>query len=140
MRHRWWISALVLGALTPALASCSHAQTEGQPDRTELISVPDGECDISWWLAPLVEDVSAEAEKIAAVALADAEVDAGEWQEWHTLLDGDPDNDTANSVRLHGAAYLEVVRADVRAALEAAGYPDADRIIEVYSELNCEER
>ncbi len=98
---------------------------------------PAARCDISWWLTPLVEDVSDAAERIAAAALSDADVSADEWKEWHALPDGDPDNDTANPVRLHGAAYLEVVRADVRDALGSAGYPDTDRIIEVHSELSC---
>jgi hypothetical protein len=58
-------------------------------------------------------------------------------EEWHTLLDSDPDNVTADPVRLRGAAYLEVVRAEVRDALASAGYPDTSRIIEVNSELSC---
>lgn len=101
--------------------------------------MPGGRCDISWWLTPLVEDVPHEAERIAAAALSDADVSAEEWKEGHALIDGDPDNDTANPVRLHGAAYLEVVRAEVRSALESAGYPDTERIIEVHSELSCED-
>ena len=44
--------------------------------------------------------------------------------------------DSANPVRLRGA-YLEAVRAEVRQALEAFGYPDNERIIEVYSDLQC---
>ena len=37
------------------------------------------------------------------------------------------------------AAYLEAVRAEVRTALEEAGYPDTDRVIEVYSDIACSE-
>lgn len=99
--------------------------------------MPGSKCEISWWLTPQVEDVSNEAESIAAAALSNADVSADEWEEWHALLDGDPDNETANPVRLHGAAYLEVVRAEVRDALASAGYPDTNRIIEVSSELSC---
>ena len=87
----------------------------------------------------MVEDIPEEAGKIAAAALSGADVSAEEWEVFHALLDGDPDNDSDNPVRLHGAAYLEVVRNDVRDALEAAGYPDTNRIIEVNSELNCED-
>lgn len=57
----------------------------------------------------------------------------------HTLLDGDPDNDDSDPIRLHGAAYLEVVRGEVRNALADAGYPDTDRVIEVNSSLSCAE-
>lgn len=125
-------------ALTAALVGCRGGfQAEGEPDRSESITVPGGQCDISWWLTPLVEDGSDAAEMIAAAALSDADVSSDEWKEWHALLDVDPDNDTANPVRLHGAAYLEVVRAEVRDALESAGYPDTDRVIEVNSELSC---
>lgn len=138
MRHRWWVSGLGVVALTAALVGCRGGfRAEGEPDRAESITVPGGTCDISWWLTPQVEDVSNEAERIAAAALSDADVSADEWEEWHALLDADPDNDTANPVRLHGAAYLEVVRAEVRDALASAGYPDTDRIIEVNSELSC---
>ena len=140
MGYRWWISGLGVIALTSVLVGCQVGpQTEGPPDRTESIAVPGGECNISWWLTPLVEDIPEEAGKIAAAALSAADVSADEWEEFHALLDGDPDNDSASPVRLHGAAYLEVVRNDVRDALEAAGYPDTDRIIEVNSELNCED-
>lgn len=138
MRHRWWVSGLGVIALTAALVGCRGGfQAEGEPDRSESITVHGGQCDISWWLTPLVEDGSDAAEMIAAAALSDADVSSDEWKEWHALLDVDPDNDTANPVRLHGAAYLEVVRAEVRDALESAGYPDTDRVIEVNSELSC---
>ncbi len=140
MRHRWLVTGAGVIALVSVLVGCRGFQTEGEPDRSESIAVPGGECDISWWLAPLVDDVPDKAQRTAASALATADVGADEWEEWHASLDGDPDNDSANPVRLYGAAYLEAVRAEVRDALDAAGHPDTTRIIEVYSDLNCAER
>jgi hypothetical protein len=40
----------------------------------------------------MVEDVAGQAGKAAAAALANADVAADEWKEFHLLLDGDPDN------------------------------------------------
>jgi hypothetical protein len=138
MRHRGWLSGIALFAVASLLVSCRGVeQSEGEPDRTESVAVPGGTCDISWWLTPMVEDVAEEAKRTATSALTRADVSAAEWDEWHALLDGDPDNDNSDPVRLHGAAYLEVVRAEVRNALAAAGYPDTDRVIEVYSSLSC---
>jgi hypothetical protein len=139
MRHRWLVAVVGVIALVTVLAGCRSFQTESEPDRAESIVVPGGKCDISWWLAPLVEDVPEKAQETAARALATADVGADEWEEWHASLDGDPDNDSANPVRIYGAAYLEAVRAEVRDALNAVGYPDTTRIIEVYSDLSCAE-
>jgi hypothetical protein len=126
--------------LVSVLAGCRGFHTEAEPDRAESITVPGGKCEISWWLTSLIEDVPEEAQRTAVRALATADVGADEWEAWHAALDGDPDNDSGNPVRLYGAAYLEAVRAEVRDALDAAGYPDTTRIIEVYSDLTCAER
>ncbi len=99
--------------------------------------MPGGTCEISWWLAPAVDDPPAEAKPIALEALAEATVSEAQWSSWYQLLNDDPDLDYIPEVRLQGSAYLEAVREDVRVALEAAGYPDIERVIEVYSNLSC---
>lgn len=107
------------------------------PDRAEIVSVPGGACDVSWWLAPAVDDPPAEATRIAVDALAEASVSDSQWAAWYQLLNDDPDLASVSQTRLHGSAYLEAVREDVRSALEDAGYPDIERVIEVYSNISC---
>ena len=124
-------------ALIAVLAGCRGAYPSGDPDRSESVVVPGGMCEIQWWLAAVSEDTPAEAKRIAADALASAEVGDAAWDEWHALLDGDPDLDSVNPVRLQGTAYLEVVRASVRETLDEAGFPDVKRVVEVYSDLDC---
>jgi hypothetical protein len=78
MRHRWWVCGLGVIALTAALVGCRGGfHAEGEPDRAESNAVPGGQCDISWGPTPLIEDVSEEAEGIAAAALSGADVSAG---------------------------------------------------------------
>ncbi len=99
--------------------------------------MPAGRCEIAWWLTPVGRDVPEEAQSVAADALDAATVDDAALQEWYALLESDPDLDGVSSVRLQGSAYLEVVRAQVRTALDTAGYPDTERVIEVSSDLSC---
>lgn len=108
-----------------------------EPDRSEVVSVPGGTCEISWWLSPAVDDPPAEAGRIAAEALDEATVSDAQRASWFRLLNDDPDLDSVPVIRLHGSAYLEAVREDVRSALDDAGYPDTERVIEVYSNLSC---
>jgi hypothetical protein len=109
----------------------------GEPDRAESVPVPGGTCQIDWWLGPAVDNPPAEARRVAVEALKDAEVSDAQWSDWYRLLDDDPDLDSVPEIRLRGTAYLEAVREDVRTALEHAGYPDDERVIEVYSNLSC---
>ncbi|WP_223622902.1 hypothetical protein [Microbacterium sp. EST19A] len=127
--------SLATGVL--ALTACGPLPPLSGPDRSEAVPVPGGTCDISWWLSPAVDDPPAEANRIAAEALENAAVSDSQWRDWYTLLDDDPDLDSVPEIRLRGSAYLESVREDVRVALEEAGYPDIERVIEVYSNLSC---
>ncbi|MGF6823081.1 hypothetical protein M2317_001992 [Microbacterium sp. ZKA21] len=120
-----------------AMTACAPVPPVGGPDRSEAVPVPGGTCDISWWLSPAIDDPPAEAGRIAAKALEDARVSDSQWSDWYSLLDDDPDLDSVPEIRLRGSAYLESVREDVRVALDEAGYPDTERVIEVYSSLSC---
>lgn len=136
MRGRLLFGA-TLAAGVLALAACGPVPPVTGPDRSEVVPVPGGTCDISWWLSPAVDDPPAEANRVAADALENAAVSDSQWRDWYTLLDDDPDLDSVPEIRLRGAAYLESVREDVRVALDDAGYPDIERVIEVYSNLSC---
>lgn len=119
------------------MAGCGLMPPLSGPDRSEVVTVPGGTCEIDWWLSPAIDDPPAEADRIATEALDEATVSDTQWADWYRLLDDDPDLDSLSDVRLRGSAYLESVREDVRAALEDAGYPDIERVIEVYSRLSC---
>ncbi len=106
-------------------------------DRAEVVRVPGGTCEISWWLSRAVDDPPAEASRIAVKALDEASVSDSQWASWYQLLNDDPDLASMSQIRKHGSAYLEAVREDVRSALEDAGYPDIERAIEVYSNFSC---
>lgn len=136
MRRRLVISvSLLAGSLT--MVGCGPMPPIGGVDRAEEVAVPGGTCQISWWLSPAVEDPPAEAQRVAMKALEDATVSETQWSDWYRLLDDDPDLDSIPEIRLRGSAYLEAVREDVRTALDGAGYPDIERVIEVYSDLSC---
>ncbi|WP_152926111.1 hypothetical protein [Microbacterium sp. GCS4] len=136
MRRRAALIASLLAA-SVLMAGCRSMPPLSEPDRSEIVSVPGGACEISWWLSPAVDDPPAEAGRIAAEALDEATVSDAQRASWFRLLDDDPDLDSVPVIRLHGSAYLEAVREDVRSALDDAGYPDTERVIEVYSTLSC---
>lgn len=126
------------GLIAVCVAGCQGPPPySGEPDRAETIPVTGGECALSWWLEPLADDTPASALRIAEEHLAEADVTQRQWDQWRTTLESDPDADWPSEGLLQGRAYIEVVRAEVRAALEAAGYPDTDRVIEVYADVTC---
>lgn len=129
------LASLIAGSFL--LSACGPMPPASGPDRAEVVSVPGGTCEISWWLSPAVDDPPAEASRVADDALDQASVSDSQWASWYQLLNDDPDLSSMSQIRKHGSAYLEAVREDVRAALEDAGYPDAERVIEVYSDLSC---
>lgn len=136
MRRRTTVFVSLVAA-SVLIAGCRPMPPLSEPDRSEVVPVPGGTCEISWWLSPAVDDPPAEADRIAAEALEAATVSDAQWASWFRLLDDDPDLDSVPVIRLHGSAYLEAVREDVRSALDDAGYPDTERVIEVYSNLSC---
>ncbi|MDQ1204608.1 hypothetical protein QE377_000967 [Microbacterium sp. SORGH_AS 862] len=133
-------SVVAAGVLTLSVAGCRGVPLpSGDPDRVDTVSVADGVCDVSWWLSPLADGVPNDAWRIAEERLAAAEVSQSRWDEWRTILESDPDIGWTSEGLLQGHAYREAVRAEVRAALEEAGYPDTNRVIEVYSDISCSE-
>ncbi|EXJ52846.1 hypothetical protein AS96_02435 [Microbacterium sp. MRS-1] len=138
--RRWVASVVAAGVLALSVAGCRGVPLHsGEPDRADTIPVVGGECELSWWLSPLADDVPDDAWRIAEERLAVAEVSQSRWDQWRTILESDPDINWTSEGLLQGHAYLEAVRADVRAALEEAGYPDTNRVIEVYSDIACSE-
>lgn len=82
--------------------------------------------------------VPQDASDVAYEALRSSSVSAGELQEWERILIESGSGRPAPGYKVEGYAYAEAVRADVRSALQAAGYPDhPTRVIEVYSESRC---
>ncbi|KRF04302.1 hypothetical protein ASH00_14450 [Arthrobacter sp. Soil782] len=85
------------------------------------------------------DEVPVEASDVADQALSNSVVSTSELEEWKEILHESKSGDgQIPAHKLEGDAYVEAVRADVRAELEAAGYPDAPtRVIEVYSDSDC---
>lgn len=131
------LSGLAMVGAVVALAGCGVTPPAGGLDRAEAVSVAGGTCDVGWWLSPLVDDVPNRAERVAEEALEAARVSPTQWDEWYALLSDDADNANVSDRRLRGAAYLEAIREDVRTALDDAGYPDINRVIEINSSLDC---
>ena len=120
------------------LSACGSSY--GTPEREESFSVQSGQCDARWWLEPLVDEVPKEASNIALQSLQESDVSSAELQEWKKILSESDSSEDRQipAYRLEGYAYVEAVRADVRAGLAAAGYPDTPtRLIEVYSDSDC---
>lgn len=115
------------------LSACGSSY--GTPEREESFSVQSGQCNARWWL-----EVPEEASDVALHSLKESDVSSAELQEWkEALSESDSSEDRPiPAYRLEGYAYVEAVRADVRAGLAAAGYPDSPtRLIEVYSDSDC---
>ncbi|MFD5224402.1 hypothetical protein ACFWHT_02135 [Microbacterium sp. NPDC058342] len=131
------LSLVVLGiAGTIALSGCGAVR--GTPDREDTFATSYGECTAQWWIAPSTADTPQEASEIASAALADARVTAESSSEWQQLLvDTQSEGAEIPEDRLEGQAHVEVVREHVRDELDAGGYPDVDRVIEVWSDLRC---
>jgi hypothetical protein len=119
------------------MAGCVPTPPVTGPDRSEVVAVPGGTCEIIWWLSPAVDDPPAEAMRIATAALDSAEVSDQDWSAWYMVLVRNSDDGGIPEIRLRGTAYLEAVREDVRVALDDAGYSDFERVIEVYSDISC---
>jgi hypothetical protein len=137
MRIRGAAAATSFVLLMAVLAGCRPVDTWGAPDRSESVAVSGGRCDISWWISPAADDVREHALKVAGDKLARAKVSDAAWEEWEALLDNDPDLDSLSEQRISGSAYAEVVRSQVRESLDDAGYPDENRLVEVYTDLDC---
>lgn len=126
----------MLSVGTVVLSGCSMLR--GAPDREDLVTTSYGECTAQWWLDPVGGDVPVEATQIAAAALEEAVVTPASRAEWQAVLvDTQSEGAEIPEDRLEGQAHIEVVREHVRVELEAGGYPDDNRVIEVWSELRC---
>lgn len=123
-----------------ALGSAGCAAAFGPADRVEEFTAAGHECVGSWWLGALREGAPAEAREIAERALATAPVTEDSLAAATSLLDlsmNDQEQRNAAPVDVEGEAYLLAVTLHVKSELEAAGYPDSDRVIEVWSEHSC---
>lgn len=120
------------------LAGCALMQ--GPADRTDEFVAAGRGCTGSWWLGELREGTDPEAKAVAETALAAAEVTADHRVAATSLLDlsqSDAERERSSAVDRESEAYMLAVTLQVKDALDAAGYPDADRVIEIWSERDC---
>lgn len=133
---------LIVAGLTcvAAVVLTGCALLQGPADRTDEFTAAGHECSGSWWLGDLKEGTSAEAREIAEDALAAAEVTDDRLEAATNLLDlskNDAERKRTTPVDFESEAYMLAVTLQVKDALEEAGYPDSDRVMEVWSERKC---
>lgn len=106
---------------------------KAEPDRVDQFQG----CKITWTLDGLQSDVLDEAREAAEQAQQDAEVTDEDLWSWKNTLGAADDSAPIEPEMVEPHAYAEAVRADVREALEQAGYPDTNRFIETRSDISC---
>lgn len=135
---RLLVGAVFVWAAAVALSGC--ALVHGPADRTDEFRAADRECTGSWWLGDLRAGVSADARQVAEKALADAEVTDDRLASAASLLDlsrNELESASTSAVEAESEAYVLAVTLQVKDALDEAGYPDIDRVMEVWSERRC---
>ncbi|MDQ0614881.1 hypothetical protein QF046_002522 [Microbacterium sp. W4I4] len=133
------IAFLGIACLASALlAGC--ALVRGPADRVDEFVAAGAACTGSWWIGDPREGTSDEARVIAEAALAEAEVSPVALASTVSLLnDSKNDYERANTSAqaLEREAYLLTVTLHVKDQLDTAGYPDIDRVVEVWSDSAC---
>lgn len=121
-----------------SMAEC--ALVNGPAERTDKFVAAGQECTGSWSLGNLREGTDSEAHTVAELALAGAEVTPETPASAVSLLElskNDYERDETSEVELQSEAYMLAVTLHVKDELDAAGYPDIDRAIEVWSDHRC---
>lgn len=135
---RAFVAVSVACAVALVLTGCSLVQ--GRADRTDEFMAAGQECTGSWWLGGLRDGTSIKAREVAEAALSAAHVSADRLESATSLL-ADSKNDAerkrTTSVDLESEAYMLAVTLQVKDALDEAGYPDRDRVMEIWSERHC---
>lgn len=125
-------------AAAVVLSGCALAQ--GPADRTDEFTAAGQDCTGSWWLGDLREGTSPEAREVAEEALVEAEVTDDRLESATSLLDlskNEAERASTKAVDFESEAYMLAVTLQVKEALDEAGYPDIDRVMEVWSERRC---
>lgn len=141
MRSRLWsmvtFGTTMAGAMVLA-TGCAAAL--GPADRVDEFTAAGQDCVGSWWLGAPRGDAPDEVLRIAEKALATAPVTVDSLAAASSLLDlsmNDQERREHAPAEVEGEAYLLAVSLHVKSELEAAGYPDSDRSIEIWSEHAC---
>lgn len=137
-QHRGLAAIVIVTLSVWVLSACSV--TRGPADREDSFTSGESECTAQWWLGDLAEGEPEEARTVAEEALAEADVTDADIEEWVGLLSlaqTEEEAEDMTQTELERQAYVEAVREHVREELEGAGFPDSDRVIEVYSDLHC---
>lgn len=139
MKIRRTIALLGLTCVSGALlAGC--ALIHGPADRVDEFVAAGHECTGSWWIGDVREGTSDEARVVAENALAEAEVSPEVLAAATNLLDdskNDVERQSTSKLDFESEAYMLTVTLHVKDELDAAGYPDIDRVLEVWSEHTC---
>ncbi|MBA8816364.1 hypothetical protein FHX48_001437 [Microbacterium halimionae] len=139
MKFRHGILAVGITALA-GITMTGCAVIHGPADRTDDFVVVGHDCTGSWSLGDLREGTDPEAQTVAELALAEADVTPETFASSVSLLElskNEYEREQTSEVELHSEAYMLTVTLQVKDKLDAAGYPDIDRVIEVWSDHRC---
>ena len=120
------------------LAGCTLIH--GPADRVDEFEATGQNCTGSWWLGDLRAGTDEEARLVAETALAQAEVTPDALKAASSLLDmskNEYERQRTSAVDFESEAYMLTVTLYVKNELDAAGYPDIDRVIEIWSDRGC---
>ena len=130
------MALLLASAMT--LAGC--ALIHGPADRVDEFEAAGKNCTGSWWLGDLRAGTDEEVRLVAETALARAEVTPDALKAATSLLDmskNEYERQRTSAVDFESEAYMLTVTLSVKDELEDAGYPDTDRVIEIWSDRSC---
>lgn len=121
-----------------AAAGCGVGR--GPADRTDHFTAAGVRCTGSWWLEETRHDTGHEALTVAERALAGAQVTPEALDSAVRLVELSMTDDQSSSSSpsgLESEAYMLAVTLHVKDALDAAGYPDIRRAVEIRSQHTC---
>ncbi|MDR6868480.1 hypothetical protein J2Y69_003099 [Microbacterium resistens] len=124
--------------MTMLFSGC--ASLRGPADRTDRFVAAGQDCIGSWWIDDLREGTREEARSIAERALEEDDVSEESLESARSLLDmsmNEQERRNTSDVAFGSEAYMLAVTLHVKNELDEAGYPDIDRVLEVWSDHTC---
>lgn len=116
------------------------ALINGPADRTDEFVAAGQECTGSWTLGNLRAGTDSEAQTVAERALAEAEVTPKTLASAVSMVElskTDAEREETSEAELRSEAYMLSVTLHIKDELDAAGYPDIDRVIEIRVDHRC---
>lgn len=138
--RRLTFSGIVIALALTSVVATGCAMLRGPADRVDEFVAAGQECTGSWWLGNLRAGTNDEAGLVAEQALREVDVSAEAFDSAAALLElsmNDQEWRSTSQVDFESEAYMLAVTLHVKHELELAGYPDIDRVIEVWTDHSC---